>query len=70
MHDVAESDAATPINVVASYEDGVHVLRPKGMPIDVRWWREGDRLRWQYVGFTVTLEHIGGPDADPADIPI
>lgn len=59
VHDVAEFDKATPIHVVATYEDGVHVLRPVGLPIEVRRWREGDELVWQYVGFTARLREVG-----------
>ncbi len=36
VHDVAEFDKPTEITVVATYEDGVHVLRPVGMPIEVK----------------------------------
>jgi hypothetical protein len=63
VHDVAEFDKATAITVVATYEDGVHVLRPVGIPIEVRRWRDGADMRWQYVGFTARLERIGPPDA-------
>ncbi len=55
VHDVAEFDKVTAIHVVATYEDGVHVLRPQGMPIEVRRWRDGDHLLWQYVGFTARM---------------
>jgi hypothetical protein len=58
VHDVAEFDKATPIVVVASYEDGVHVLRPVGLPIEVRRRREGDELVWQYLDFTARLRRI------------
>ncbi len=58
VHDVAEFDYATPITVVATYEDGVHVLRPVGLPIEVKRWREGDDMVWQYVGFTARLERV------------
>jgi hypothetical protein len=58
VHDVAEFDHATPITVVATYEDGVHVLRPVGLPIEVKRWREGDDMMWQYVGFTARLERV------------
>jgi hypothetical protein len=64
VHDVAELDKTTPITVVATYEDGVHVLRPVGIPIEVRRWRDGADMCWQYVGFTARLEHVG-----PADRP-
>jgi hypothetical protein len=65
VHDVAEMDYATPITVVATYEDGVHVLRPVGLPVEVRRRREGDQLVWDYVGFTARLDKIGDADADP-----
>ncbi len=59
VHDVAEFDFTTPITVVASIEDGVHVLRPVGLPgIEVTRRLEGDRLIWDYLGFTAVLERI------------
>lgn len=49
VHDVAAVDFATPIEVAATYEDGVLVLRPRDMPgVEVRRWREGDELVWRY----------------------
>lgn len=66
VHDVAEFDHATPITVVASYEDGVHVLRPVGLPIEVRRRREGAEMVWDYLNFTARLERIGGPEDAPA----
>jgi hypothetical protein len=49
VHDVAAVDFTTPIEVAASYEDGVLVLRPKDMPgVEVRRWREGGELVWRY----------------------
>lgn len=68
VNDVAEFDLTTAIHVAASYEDGVHVLRPEGMPIEVRRWRDAEHLMWQYVGFTARLERVGPPDLDPARI--
>jgi hypothetical protein len=56
VHDVMQADYSTPIEVVASYEDGVHVLRPKNLPVEIRRWREGAELVWDYVGFTAWLE--------------
>ena len=64
VHDVAEFDLTTVIRVVATYEDGVHILRPEGMPIEVRRWRDGEHLMWQYVGFTARLERLGPPELD------
>jgi hypothetical protein len=60
VHDVAEFDKETPITVVATYEDGVHVLRPVGLPIEVTRHRDGDELVWQYLGFTARLERTHG----------
>jgi hypothetical protein len=60
VHDVAEFDKATPITVVASYEHGVHVLRPVGLPVEVTRRRDGDHLLWTYFGFTARLERIDG----------
>ncbi len=58
VNDVAEFDKRTPISVVATFEDGVHVLRPVGLPIEVKRWRDGDDLMWQYVGFTCRLTTV------------
>ena len=74
VHDVAEFDKTTEIHVVATYEDGVHVLRPDGfevggMPIEVRRSRDGDHLVWDYLGFTARLEHLAPSETDPADVP-
>lgn len=70
VHDVAEFDKSTEIHVVASFEDGVHVLRPHGLnvgtgPIEVRRWRDGEHLMWDYIGFTARLRQLAPPDADP-----
>jgi len=58
VHDVAEFDKVTRITVVATYEDGVHVLRPQGLPVEVRRHLEGDELVWQYVGLTARLRRV------------
>jgi hypothetical protein len=65
VHDVAERDFTTPITVIATYESGVHVLRPVGFPIEVKRWRDGDDLIWEYLGFTARLERLGPPEMDP-----
>ena len=31
VHDVAAADFSTPVHVVATYEHGLHVLRPNGV---------------------------------------
>jgi hypothetical protein len=58
VHDVMQADFTTPIHVVATFEDGVLVLRPDGFPgIEVRRWREGDQLVWRYhTMFTLRME--------------
>ncbi len=58
VNDVAEFDKTTPITVVATFEDGVHVLRPVGVPIEVRRWLDGDDLMWQYIGVTARLTRL------------
>ena len=57
-HDVAAADFTTPIVVAASYEDGVLVLRPKGLDgIEVRRWRDGEHLMWSYhSAFVMKME--------------
>lgn len=68
VHDVAEFDKSTEIHVVATYENAVHVLRPEGMPIEIRRRRDGDRLVWDYLGYTAHLEHLAPSATDPADL--
>jgi hypothetical protein len=70
VHDVSAFDYETPIHVIATFEDGVFVLRPANIPFvaitrrldadgHLVWHRPdlGDRL--------VTLERIGGPCDKP-----
>jgi hypothetical protein len=54
VNDVMAADLATPITVAATYEDGVLVLRPNGLDVEVRRWREGDDLMWQYHSLFTT----------------
>lgn len=65
VHDVFEGDYTTPIVVVAAYEGGVHVLRPVGVPVEVTRRRAGDQMVWEYLGITVRLTRVGGPEALP-----
>jgi hypothetical protein len=60
VHDVMQTDYTTEITVVASYENGVHVLRPKGVPgIEVTRARDGDQMIWQYgPAFTARAEQV------------
>ena len=61
VHDVMQTDYATEITVVATYEDGVHVLRPEGAPgVTVTRRLDGEQLVWDYAGlFTARLDRIG-----------
>jgi hypothetical protein len=65
VHDVAEFDKQTEITVVASYEDGVRVLRPVGIPIEVPRRRDGADMVWDYVGFRARLRRLGSPEMQP-----
>jgi hypothetical protein len=61
VNDVAEFDKESPITVVATYEDGVHVLRPVGLPIEVRRRLDGAEMIWDYLGFTARLRRVDPP---------
>jgi hypothetical protein len=63
--DVAEFDFKTPIRVIATYENGVHTLRPVGFPVEVTRHLEGAILVWKYLTFTARLERVQGPDSSP-----
>lgn len=61
VHDVMQTDFTTPITVVATYEDGVHVLRPVGAPVAVTRRRDGDDMVWDYAGaFVARLTRVAG----------
>jgi hypothetical protein len=49
------------ISVVCTFENGVHTLRPVGMPaIEVTRWLDGEQLVWDYGPlFTARLERVG-----------
>jgi len=58
VHDVS-LDFTTEITVVATYEDGVHVLRPVGLPIEVRRYLEENIMVWEYgPAFTARLMKV------------
>ena len=61
VDDVAQVDFATRIVVVATYEKGVHVLRPKGMPgVEVTRRLIGEQMEWSYGGaFIARLQRVG-----------
>lgn len=58
VNDVAERDFKTRIAVVATYENGVHVLRPVAIPVEVTRRLEGDEMIWTYPGFTSRSRRI------------
>jgi hypothetical protein len=61
VHDVMQIDFTTPIHVVASFENGAHVLRPVGLDgVEVTRRLVGDQLLWSYLGaFVARLERVG-----------
>jgi len=70
---VQRIDKATEIHVIATYEDGVHVLRPHGLdlgtdPIEIRRRRDGEHLVWDYLGFTARLRCLAPSDTDAAAV--
>jgi len=59
VNDVLQADYATPVRVAATYEGGVHVLRPDGVPIEVTRRLEGAQMVWDYGGlFTARLDKV------------
>lgn len=59
VHDVMQTDYQTAIDVVATYEDGVHVLRPNGVNVEITRRRDGAQMVWDYVSFTAHCDRIG-----------
>jgi hypothetical protein len=59
VHDVAAVGGAD-ITVVCTFEDGVHTLRPQGMPgVEVTRRLDGDQLVWDYGPmFVARLEKV------------
>ena len=52
-----DADFTREISVVATFEDGVHVLRPVDMSVEVRRYLEESKLVWEYGPFfTAQLE--------------
>ncbi|MBL8774047.1 MAG: hypothetical protein JNK30_21855 [Phenylobacterium sp.] len=66
VQDVSVRDFKTPIVAIASYENGVFILRPKGTNREVRRWLDDKgRLHWTRPDYGhLVLEKIGGPN-DP-----
>ena len=70
VHEVSVFDYTTPIHVVASYEEGVFILRPVGMPgIEVtRRLDENGQMIWTRPdggGLVATLNRIGDGAGTP-----
>jgi hypothetical protein len=69
VHDVSAFDFTTPIDVIASFENGVFVLRPPKLPIRITRWLDADgNLTWHRPDLgdrLVTLRRIGGPCDTP-----
>lgn len=65
LRDVMHTDHSTPIHAVATYEGGVHVMRPIGYPgIEVTRQRDGDDVLWSYAGaFVARLRRIADESA-------
>jgi hypothetical protein len=62
VHDVAEFDFKTPITVVATYENGVHTLRPVGiLGVVVTRQLDGGEMVWHYLTFDARLQRIAPP---------
>ena len=68
VHDVAAADFTTEVHVAASYEDGVHVLRPEGLPIELRRWRDGECLMWDYSSFVARMCRLDDAESDPTAV--
>jgi len=70
VHDVSAFDFKSPIDVIATYEDGVFVLRPARIPfIEITRRLDADgHMVWTRPDFgdmVITLERIGGPCDTP-----
>ncbi len=62
VNDIGEpSTRGRKISVAASFENGVHVLRPKGLTITVERELDGEDLIWRYGPFTLRLERVEKP---------
>jgi hypothetical protein len=65
VHDVSAFDYTTPITAIATFEEGVFVLRPPHVPIAITRRLDADgNLVWHRPDLgdrVVTLERIGGP---------
>lgn len=60
VNDVAARYCGT-ISVRATFEDGVHVLRPNGIPVTVTRKLVGDKLVWDYPTGKYELSRLCNP---------
>ncbi len=60
VNDVAARDCSA-ISVRATFEDGVHVLRPKGIPVTVTRELVGNQLIWDYPTGKYALSRLCNP---------
>jgi len=58
VNDLSEPSLARLISVSATWENGVHVLRPKGLPIRVERELDGDTLIWRYGPISTRLKRV------------
>jgi hypothetical protein len=62
VNDVAAA-TGQPIQVIATYENGVHVLRPVGLAgIEITRQLEGDQMLWNYLNFVAHLRRSDAPE--------
>ena len=81
LHDVAVRNYSSEVNAVATYEAGMHVIRPAGTAARLRNLMRRNTLEitrelddgemvWTYATFAARLRRIGGPnDLPPAELP-
>ncbi|HYA69395.1 MAG TPA: hypothetical protein VED63_11750 [Acidimicrobiales bacterium] len=68
VHDVMQTDFTTRIDVVASFENEVHVLRPVGLEaFEVTRRLVGSQMEWSYAGaFVARLDRVAESDRPSA----
>lgn len=69
VNDVAAADLTSPIQVVCTFEAGVHVLRPVGLAgLEITRQLAGEEMVWRYFGFTARLRRDPASLTDPAGL--
>ena len=56
------------MSIRVQVSSGERLLGEGAGPIEVRRWREGRHMLWEYVGFTATCELLAPSEADPASV--